>query len=144
MLPVRFARQSHPFRAFDNLLEGLDRWSATVAPGNGCSVSSFRVDVREDDNGLLIEAEVPGFNREEIDITVDQNVLTIAAEHKTETEDKQEGYHIRERYYGRLERSFRLPTTADAENVVAELKEGLLTLRVPTKEEAKPRKIALK
>jgi HSP20 family protein len=144
MLPVRFARQTNPFRTFDNLLEGLDRWSEAVTPGFGSAISRFRVDVREDDHGLIIEAEVPGFNRDEIDVTVDQGVLTITAEHKSETEDKKEGYHIRERQYGRLERSFRLPSTADGENVAAELKDGLLTLRVPTREEAKPRKIAVK
>jgi HSP20 family protein len=144
MLPVVLARRINPFHAFDDLLDGINCRAANRSPGDGHTASNLAVDIREDQNGLVIEAELPGFTGDQIDLSVDRNVLTIAAERKVETEDKKDGYHLRERRYGRMERSFRLPDTADGENVAAELKNGLLILRVPTREEAKPRKIAVK
>lgn len=104
----------------------------------------FRVDVRQEGDDLVFEAEVPGLTKEELDITVENNTLTITGEHKTETEESQEHYHIRERRSGRFTRSFQLPATADGEKVSADLAHGILTLRVPTREEARPRKIEVK
>ena len=77
-------------------------------------------------------------------ITVEDNVLTIAGEYKSESDQENAHYHIRERGHGRVSRSFRLPETADGEKVAANLAHGILTLRVPTREEAKPRKIEVK
>ena len=142
MLPVRLTRTNVPFRGLD-LFEGLDRWPFGPQ-GNSCvTTSSFKVDVQEDENGLIVEAELPGIARDKIDITVEKNILTIAAEQSSDTEEKKETYHIRERRLGRYERSFRLPETANADGVVAELKEGLLTLRIPKHEEVKPKKITV-
>lgn len=134
--PVRFG---HPLarwtREFDDVLGRPLGWTDEYG---------FRVDVRQDGEDLVIEAELPGRTRDDIDITVEDNVLTIATEHKHETEDEKAQYHIRERRYGKASRSFRLPKTADGENVSANLTNGVLTLRVPTREEAKPRKIEVK
>ncbi len=140
MLPVRFARATNPLRAIDEMFDNFDRWATH---NGGPKAALFRADVREDDGGFVIEAELPGMSKDGIDITVENNVLTITAEHKSENEETQENYHVRERYVGKLERSFRLPQTADGEKVTAELKDGLLRLRVPTREEAKPRKVAV-
>lgn len=101
----------------------------------------FRVDVRQEESDLVFEAEVPGLKRDQLDITVENHVLTITGEHKVENENEQKNYHLRERRYGKFTRSFRLPETADSEQVSANLTDGILTVRVPTREEAKARKI---
>jgi HSP20 family protein len=103
--------------------------------------SGFRVNVRREGEDLVIEAELPGLSRDDVEITVENQILTIAGEYKEVKEEEKTEYEIRERRYGRISRSFNLPDTADGEHVTAELKDGVLTLRVPTREEAKPRRI---
>jgi len=104
----------------------------------------FNVDIRQDGDDLVVEADVPGLKKDDLEITVENNVLTITGEYKNAAEDKQENYHIRERRYGKFSRSWTLPNTADGENVNAALANGVLMLRIPTREEAKPRKIEVK
>jgi HSP20 family protein len=104
----------------------------------------FRVDVRQDVHDCLIQADLPGLSKDDIDITVEDGVLTVTAESRNEAEDKDANYHVRERRYGRMSRAFKLPPGTDGENVAAELKDGVLTLRVPTREDARPRKIEVK
>ncbi|MHC4798279.1 MAG: Hsp20/alpha crystallin family protein [Planctomycetota bacterium] len=79
-----------------------------------------------------------------IEITAEQNVLTISAKYNEENKEEKENYHLRERKCGQVSRSFRLDATADTENVSANLTNGILTLRIPTKPEAKPKKIDVK
>ena len=148
MLPVRVFRNG-PSGAYASPFGALDRWSRDLdgffdRAIEGTSHTRFPVDVRQEGDDLVLEAELPGLTREEIEITAEDNVLTIASEHKGETEEKNENYHVRERWRGSFSRSFQLPTTADAEKVAAKLENGILTLRVPTREEAKPRKIEVK
>ena len=104
----------------------------------------FHIDVRQDGDELVIDADVPGLSRDDLEITVENNVLTIAGEYKSATDEENAHYHIRQRRRGRLCQSLRLPETADGEKVTAELEKGVLTLRVPTREEAKPRRIEVK
>ena len=101
----------------------------------------FRVNVRRDGEDLILDAELPGLSQEDVEITVENQTLTIAGEYKQAKEEEKTEYEIRERRYGRISRSFSLPETADGEHVTAHLKDGVLTLRVPTREEAKPRRI---
>ena len=148
MLPVRFFTNRvsdfcpEPVSSLTRWPRDLDDlfdWARLTPTGVG-----FRVDVREDGDDLLVEAEVPGLSKDDIEITVEDGVLTVAGEHKDATEQKDVHYHVRERRYGRVSRSFRLPSTADGDQVSAELKDGVLTVRVPTREEAKPRQIEVK
>ena len=111
----------------------------------------FNVDIRQDGDDLILEADVPGLTKDDLgctsddlNITVEDNVLTISGEYKNTSEDKQEHYHIRERRYGKFSRSWTLPNTADGEKVNATLVNGVLTLKFPTREEAKPRRIEVK
>lgn len=92
---------------------------------------------------IVIKAEMPGMKREDIDVRVENNTLTIRGERKRETEVKEEQFHRVERSYGTFARSFSLPSTVDASNVGAEYKDGVLTVTLPTREEAKPRQIAV-
>jgi HSP20 family protein len=90
---------------------------------------------------LVLKAELPDLSREEIDITVENFVLTLKGEKKLATEVKEEQFHHIERNYGSFSRSFSLPRTVDATKVAADYKNGVLTVRLPLREEAKPRQI---
>lgn len=102
------------------------------------------VDVFEDENALVLHAEVPGVRREDIEINVDGNVLTLKGERKLEPEKENRRYHRIERAYGTFVRQFQLPTNVDATSIDAQLSEGILTLHLPKKEELKPRRIEVK
>lgn len=93
------------------------------------------------DQVLVLKAELPDMAREEIDITVENGTLTIKGEKKLSTEVKEEQFHHVERRYGAFSRSFSLPQSVDATKVAAEYKQGVLTVRLPLREEAKPRSI---
>ena len=93
---------------------------------------------------LVIKAELPDMRREDIDISVENNTLTISGEKKMEAGIREDQFHRVERAYGHFSRSFSLPATIDTEKVTAEYKNGVLTLRLPTREEAKPRQIQVK
>ncbi len=93
------------------------------------------------DQELVLSAELPDMSRENIDITVENFVLTIKGEKKFASEVKEEQFHHVERRYGTFSRSFTLPQTVDAGKVSSEYKNGVLTVRLPLREEAKPRQI---
>jgi len=93
------------------------------------------------DHELVLKAELPDLSRDDIDITVENFVLTIKGEKKVSNDVKEEQYHHIERRYGAFSRSFSLPQTVDANHVAAEYKNGVLTVRLPLREEAKPRTI---
>ena len=90
---------------------------------------------------LVIKAEIPGMSKDDIDITVENFTLTIRGEKKTEETVKDEQFHRVERSYGTFMRSFALPHTVDSNNVAAEYKNGVLTVKLPIREEAKPKQI---
>ena len=90
---------------------------------------------------LVLKAELPDMAREDLDITVENFLLTIKGEKKPSNDVKEEQYHHLERRYGAFSRSFSLPQTVDATRVAAEYKNGVLTVRLPLREEAKPRTI---
>ena len=100
------------------------------------------VDIFENGNKeLVIKAELPAMTREEIDVTVENQTLTIRGEKKFNQEIKDEQYHRVERTYGSFSRSFSLPSTVDVTKVGAEYKDGVLTVTLPLREEAKPKQI---
>lgn len=100
------------------------------------------VDIFEGSNHeMVIKAELPDIRREDIDIRVEDNTLTISGEKKIDETVKQDQFHRVERMYGQFSRSFSLPATIDTEKVNAEYKNGLLTIRLPMREEAKPKQI---
>lgn len=98
------------------------------------------VDIYEAHDNLVFTCEVPGFEKEGIDINVDNGRLTISGERKFEEQEGRD-YHRLERWYGKFFRSFQLPTTVDVDNISANLKSGVLTVSVPKREEARPRQI---
>jgi HSP20 family protein len=103
----------------------------------------YCVDVLEDADHVYVEAELPGFTKKDIDITMENQTLTITAERKEQRKEgeKDGDYLLRERRYHRFQRSFMLPQTVDEQNVQAKLDEGVLKITLNKKEESKPRKI---
>ena len=108
-------------------------------------VTSFPIDVIENDNEYLVRASVAGFDPEQLEITFESNTLTIKGEIKEENKDEQQGrYHIRERYAGTFYRSVSLPGMIDQNQISAETDNGVLTIHLPKKPEAQPKRIEVK
>lgn len=101
------------------------------------------VDVRENNEALELFAELPGLKREDVSITLENNVLSISGERKFEQEDKDGNYHRIERTYGRFNRSFTVPSNVEAEAVKADFDEGVLHVTLPKSEQARPRQIQI-
>jgi HSP20 family protein len=99
------------------------------------------VDIYETEGALVLKAELPDMHREDIDVSVENSTLTIRGERKLDHEIKQENFHRIERAYGSFVRSFSLPNTVDPSKIVAEYRNGVLTVKLPVREEAKPRQI---
>jgi len=126
-------------REFDT---ALGRFFGQGENGGRHYVAPYGVDIREDADHLYLEADLPGFKKEEIDITFENQTLTIAAEHKEEKKDEKAGdWLLNERRYARFLRSFTLPATVDVQKVDAKLVDGVLKLTLNKREETKPRKI---
>jgi len=101
------------------------------------------VDIYENGDNLVLKAELPGVDPKEVEIRVEDNTLYLKGERKFEKEVKEENYHRVERSYGTFTRTFSLPNTIDSDKVQAEYKDGVLTLTMPKKEEAKPKTIKI-
>lgn len=99
-------------------------------------------DVLETKDSLIIRAELPGMTEKDINVEVENGVLTIAGERKFDEETKEKNYHRIERAYGKFVRTLTLPTNVDSETIKATFNEGLLELTIPKKEESKPKKIS--
>ena len=101
-------------------------------------------EVAENDNAYVVTVELPGTKREDVQLEIHENVLTIHGEKKSEREEKNEKRHYVERSYGSFTRSFSLPPNTEAERIKASFKDGVLTVKVPKTEVAKPRVIDIK
>ncbi|MEO5347850.1 MAG: Hsp20/alpha crystallin family protein [Magnetococcus sp. YQC-9] len=135
-----------PFRNFRSLQHEINRlFDRDMDDTSGMMTQwPLRVDIREDEQHILIKADVPGMEQKDITVNVDNGRLTIAGERKFEDEKHQENYHRVERAYGRFSRSFQLPNTTDVNAIQASYKNGVLEVLLPKREEAKPRAIQVK
>jgi HSP20 family protein len=144
---MAIVRWSDPFRDFAQLQDRINRVFADASgrSDEGLMTSGAwvpPVDIFQ--NGtheVVIKAELPDMKREDIDITVDSGTLTIKGEKRLQNDVKEEQFHRIERRYGTFSRTFSLPPTVDATKVAADYKDGVLTVRLPVREEAKPRQI---
>jgi HSP20 family protein len=143
-LPTRVARAFiDPVESFSRDFDVLSRFF-NGGQNDGGRLAPYGVDIREDGDHLVVEAELPGFKKEQVDITLENQTLTIAAERRDESKDKGEGgYLLNERRYSRFLRSFTLPPTVDEKSVQAKLENGVLTVTLNKREETKPRKISV-
>ena len=101
------------------------------------------IDAYRTDEGMVVHVELPGLNRDEIDVSVDDGVLTVSGERKLGHEVAEDSWLRRERAYGRFERSFRLPDGTDPDAIEADFDNGVLALTIPHPEERKPRRIQI-
>ena len=99
------------------------------------------VDIYETENELVLTADLPGVDLKDIDVRVENQTLTVSGERKFERKETSQGYHRIERSYGNFSRSFAVPNTFDTEKIAAEFQNGVLNVRLPKKEAAKPRQI---
>ena len=125
------------------LFSPMALWMRT--PAESLEQGSFapRVDIIENDDSWIFKAELPDIKTEDVKVTVEEGVLAIKGERKFEEEVKEGSYTRFERQYGSFERRFSLPTGIDQDNIKADLKNGVLTLTVPKKEESKPKSISI-
>ncbi len=99
------------------------------------------VDVYEDEHNITLKIEVPGIDEKDINVTIENNTLTVRGERRFEKDEKEENFHRVERMYGSFTRSFTLPNTVDPEQVSAHYEKGVLKIRLAKKAEAKPKLI---
>src|ERR1700704_4354847 len=102
------------------------------------------VDIYENKDQIVLEAELPGMNRGDFDLTIENNVITLRGERHFEKKDDTDNYHRVERSYGSFSRSFTLPQTVSAEGATAEYRNGVLRVTLPKREETKARRIEIK
>jgi HSP20 family protein len=136
-----------PFNDMLTLREAMSQLfeESYVAPVAGRNGKGFMpaLDLSETTDGYLVEVVVPGLKPEEIDVTVENNVLTIKGTSNRQAEDTKRNYHRIERRYGSFQRTIALPTTVKADGIAAELSNGILRLEIPKAEEVKPRRIGV-
>jgi len=128
---------------------GIDRWFDNILNSDlrlSDEVSNVYpvVNVEETENEYLISAELPGMEKKDIHISLENNLLSISGEKKSESKTEDKNYHRFERSYGKFYRSFELPHSIDREKIDANYKNGVLNLSLPKAEEAKPKQIEVK
>jgi len=131
-------------REFDGVLNRFFAGAGDATNGGSRAnwMAPYGVDIREDQDHLYVEADLPGFKKDEVDITLENQTLTISAEHRPEaTEETKGDWLLNERRYARFLRSFTLPPTVDESKVDAKLADGVLRVILNKREETKPRKI---
>jgi len=138
-----------PFREIVGMRQQMDRmlndWLSTTGELGGDSGGWQRLplDVSEKDDAYIVRASVAGIKPEELEINVQNNMLTIQGETKSEEEHQDDRWHLRERRFGKFQRSIGLPSNVDPDQIDATYENGVLTLTLPKSEEAKPRRISV-
>ena len=136
-----------PFQDVLSLREAMNQLmeESFVRPTTAQNGKNFvpALDLSETGEGYLVEAALPGVKPEDVEVTVENNVLTIKGETRQEVDDKQRNFHRVERRFGSFQRTIGLPTTVKADAIQASLTNGVLRLEIPKAEEVKPRKISV-
>lgn len=130
-----------PFRSFGPNFRDFDRWFDETHGDAGERHWRPSVDVFENEGGYVLKADLPGMNKEDIKIDVNDGTLTIKGEKKLEEKNEKDNYVRVERSYGSFTRSFTLTEDVDTENIQAAYKDGVLEITLTKKEEAKPKEI---
>lgn len=144
----------NPFREMDEIqhrMASLFDWERENMRGNRDQEEKLiladwspRVDIVEDEGGYVIKAELPEMKKEDVKVTVEDGILTVAGERKLEKEEKNRKFHRIEREYGSFIRSFALPPGTSGEKVAAEFKEGVLKIRLPKDTKAPGKAVEIK
>jgi HSP20 family protein len=126
---------------FNQSFRGINRGGSEEDWAQGAW--SPAVDIYEKDGNIVLKAELPGIEAKDVDVTVENNILTLRGERQFDQEVQRENYQRVERSYGAFTRSFTLPTVVETEKIKAEFKDGVLRMTLPKKEEAKPKQISI-
>ncbi len=126
------------FAPFFDFSRRLDEYAGRGSEG---AMLVPAVDISETDDDLLVHAELPGLKKDQVKLTIEDGILTIAGEKKYEVEDQKKDYHRVERRYGSFHRSFTLPNNVDTSKAKAQFENGVLTVKLPKSEAAKARQI---
>ena len=137
-------RRHWPFRIMDSFFDDFWDWDIPDFTIMRMPRMQFpKLDIKEEDKSYLLTAEVPGFSKDNINIEVKDDMLTIFSEHKEELDEEKEGYIYKERSHRSFSRSLRIPEGFTPEEITAKLEDGLLTLHIPKKEPKPPRKVEI-
>ncbi len=139
----------NPVRDLVSIRSEMDRMLDSMFQGwpfesNGTVTRTVTADMYENDDEVIVKAELPGLSADDVDINISGNVLTIEGEFQAEDEGKRGSVHFRERRYGSFRRAFTPPGYIDAEKSEAEFENGVLTIRLPKREEARPKQIPVR
>jgi len=129
-------------RLFDESFRGINRPTTEDDWALGGAWAPV-VDIYEREGAIVLKAELPGIDLKDVDIRLENNVLTLRGERRIDNEVKRESYHRVERAYGTFSRSFTLPSVVDQEKIKADYRDGVLTVTLPQREEAKPKQISI-
>jgi HSP20 family protein len=140
---MRTIARWEPFRGVSTLQDEVNRLFKTFDRSEESSLSAWApaVDIYETEQELVVKADIPAVDPKDLDIRVENNILTIRGERKFEKKVNEENYLRVERSYGSFARSFTLANTVNSEAIKADYQSGVLTLTIPKREEAKPRQI---
>src|SRR5579862_3325859 len=139
-----------PFREFSTMQDRMNRMNrmfreaySPEGPEEALTTTSFAppVDIYEDEHTITLKLEVPGIDEKDIDVRIENNMLTVHGERKIEKDEKEENFRRIERQYGRFTRSFTLPSSVDPGQVSAHYDKGVLKINLAKKAEAKPKQI---
>jgi len=136
-----------PFEGLLNLQDRINRlFEETWAPLTRRTEQAWTpaVDIYEDDKEIVVKAELPDIEEKDVEVNIQDSVLTIKGERKKEREEKKGTYHLIETSYGSFSRSFSLPNNVDTDKASAKYEKGVLKITLPKKEGAKPKKIDIK
>jgi HSP20 family protein len=122
-----------------------DFFSPTVSCDEAVSIWGWNpvVDIYENEENIVIKAELPGVDKNDIVVDVKGRVLTLKGERSTDNEVKEDNYYRQERSYGKFERAFALPVEVDPEKIKADYKDGILKIDIPKAEENKPKQVTI-
>lgn len=129
----------------NHFFDGRDHFPSVFAEGEPFFSARWMpsIDIKEDDAQYTVTADVPGVDAKDIEVSMEESVLTIKGERKSEKEENKKNYHRRECVMGSFERSFRMPAAADADRITASNKDGVLTVIIPKKKVEKPKTVKI-
>jgi HSP20 family protein len=140
----KYMSRWEPFRDMLSLRADMDRLFSSLFGGayeEREGMWAPIVDIEEDNDSIMVKAEIPGMQKEDIKVSVQSNILTITGERKHESETKNKTFHRVERSYGKFSRMITLPTDVDSDKVKANYKDGILSITLPKPEAVKPKHI---
>jgi len=133
-----------PFKELQDIERRIGAVLNTNRPVQKVETFTPAVNEKIDDKGYYLEVDLPGVNKEDIEISVNEGILTISGERKLQRKEEKENYTRIESFFGRFERSFKLPADADADNIEAKYENGVLKLFIPRRQKAEGKKIEIK